>query len=270
MVGGEVPSWCDNSAFALGYNGCLFRALFAPQMLWWEHYRETDRAATAMAVASRAPAARTRLEGVVAPSRRSGATLVPLTLENVTLSAPPFGAGRLADAPEGFVVNGAWQAVRGDAQSSQTRIELAGETALSGTERGLLLLHGCETELVRAPTWNTADPYHHPSENLLAVYRMHHASGIVSDVDVHYGSHVARWDVPYGEHIDAVPFWADPVSIGRDPSGRQVTLYRLEWTNPRSDDPVVALEIEYTGDKTGALWLFAVTAVEIGTVGEIA
>ncbi|MBT4497612.1 MAG: hypothetical protein HOC74_07815, partial [Gemmatimonadetes bacterium] len=102
----------------------------------------------------------------------------------------------------------------------------------------------------------------YPEEDLIGAYRVRYADGEETEVPVYYGTQVARWDVPYGERVDAVPYWADPVLAGQDGAGRRITLYSFEWVNPRPGEEVASVAVEYRGDEGGGLWLVGLERIE--------
>jgi hypothetical protein len=240
VIGGEVSTWCEVSEFALGYNGCIFNLLFAAPLLWWSHYRDLDREALEQAIVARMPAVRARLGEA---SALPGAAAASLLTGEQTLHPAPFAPAR--------------PALRLDSQTHGPMIPV-GLAAAS-----LCFTHTCVTAKRRRPTWALADPYDHPADNLLGVYSVHYADGEVIRIPIHYGAHIARWDIPYGEEIDAIPYWADPVALAREPGGRRVTLYRYTWSNPRPNALIRRVRLIYTGDADGQIWIFDITAAPV-------
>ena len=230
ILGAEVSTWCEVTDFAFGYNGCFFNMIFAAQMLWWSHYRDLDREWVTAAVARQTRQLRQLLRGRV---EDEGAASQAVDL-------PPRGPVALPTASSAPAVDTAHAAL---------------EIPLTGTLRGLRFVHGCGTDHTRRATWLLSDPGAYPDADLLGVYRVRYADGEKVEIPIYYGSHVARWDVPYGETVDAVPFHADPVARGHDGAGRRVTEYGCRWVNPRPDVEVTALALEYRGDAAGVLWL---------------
>lgn len=231
VLGAEVSTWCEVSEFAFGYNGCFFNMIFAAQMLWWSHFRDLDREEVNGEVARQ-----TRLLRGEGEEGRG---------EEVRL--PQVGV----DAPFGE-----WLALsEGTGMVGVDSVEASAVVEVGGICERLRFLHGCATEMKRQPTWSREDPGAYPEEDLIGVYRVRYADGEEVEVPIYYGTHVARWDVPYGERVDAVPYWADPVSAGRDGAGRRITLYRCEWANPLPEVAVVSVAVEYRGEEGGGLWL---------------
>ena len=242
ILGAEVSTWCQVSDFAFGYNGCFFNMVFAAQMLWWSHYRDLDREWVTEAVARQISRLRRLLSGEEAPAWEA---------EGEEVELPP-GGGHAPTSPAGLPGAGS-----GD-RSAAVGVDAAHprlDVAVVGAVRGLRFTHGCRTEKRRRATWLLPDPGAFPEEDLMAVYRVRYGDGTEEQIPICFGSHVAAWDVPYGEAIDAVPFLADPIPAGRDPGGRRITLYSCEWINPRPEVEVVGATLEYRGDAEGTLWL---------------
>lgn len=246
VLGAEVSTWCEVSDFAFGYNGSFFNMIFAAQMLWWSQYRDLDRE-DVTAAAARQTAYLRRFLGRPGPQPGEG--------EQVALPAGSVGDGEARDVVLPSAATGATGPGHGRCPLGVDAAHPRLEVELTGVVEGLRFTHGCTTGKRRRATWLLPDPGSFPPEDLLAAYTVHYADGADEEVPIYFGSHVAAWDVPYGEAIDAVPFLADPVPAGRDPAGRRVTLYTCEWTSPRPEAEVVGLRLEYRGDEGGAVWL---------------
>jgi hypothetical protein len=239
ILGAEVSTWCEVSEFAFGYNGCFFNMIFAAQMLWWSHFRDLDREMVNGEVARQ-----TRL---LREEREKGREGEGVRLPQVGVE-PPFGE---------------WMALPEDAGVvGVDRGQASAVVEVDGVCESLRFLHGCATEMKRQPTWSFEDPGAYPEEDLIGAYWVRYADGEEIEVPIYYGTHVARWDVPYGERVDAVPYWADPVPAGRDGAGRRITLYSFEWVNPRPEVTVVNVAVEYRGDEGGGLWLVGLERLE--------
>jgi hypothetical protein len=238
VLGGEPSTWCQVSEFAFGYNGCLFNLAFSAELLWWSHYRDAERGRLANQEAGEMPRARRMLGGrnpLAEPPARDSHTSRQVQL-------PPSRVTRLPFAPrlEGIALNP-------DAPSALIAV---GEKVM-----GLAFTHACMTELKREPTWALADPYRPPAACRLAVYQVVYQDGSLVEIPIDYGTHVTRWDIPYGEEIDAAPYQADPVRAGRALDSQPVTLYRVEWQNPRPEVAVQQVRVSYIGDPSSAVWI---------------
>ena len=238
ILGAEVSTWCEVSEFAFGYNGCFFNMIFAAQMLWWSHFRDLDRE-----VVNDEVARQTRL--LRGEGKEGGGEKVRLPQVGVE---PPFGEWIALPEDAGVVGVGSGEA--------------SAAVEVDGVCEGMRFLHGCATEMKRQPTWSFEDPGAYPEEDLIGAYRVRYADGEETEVPVYYGTQVARWDVPYGERVDAVPYWADPVLAGQDGAGRRITLYSFEWVNPRPGEEVASVAVEYRGDEGGGLWLVGLERIE--------
>jgi hypothetical protein len=234
MVGGQVPTWVDVSEFGFGYNGVVFNTLFSAELLWWSHYRDSERTNLTDRIAILTYNAREYISGEVSQPKKISEKL------ELPLASLPF-----VPSLSGLVLN--------TTQSSST-------LTLQKQISKLTFRHTCETTQVRNPTWgNVKNLYKHPDENLLANHRVHYDDGSSVDIPIHYGSHVAAWNIPYGEDIDAVPYWADPVNVGRSPSGQSVTLYDYTWHNPFPEKRVEDVRLEYAGPTDGTVWVCEIT-----------
>ena len=236
VIGAQVPTWCEISEFALGYNGSIFNTLFSAPLLWWSHYQDLDREFLLQHIAARMPAVRRHLGEATVLTEASQNSLLAQALPIANQVAPAFAPLRPA-----ALLN---------VQSPALTI------TVGAPANGLRFTHTCHTSKHRRPTWAIANPYEHPAANLLAYYTVRYADGEEVELPIHYGTHCARWDIPFGESHDAIPYAADPVAIERDPSGRRVTLYTYEWTNPQPHKAVADVTLSYLGDEQGSIWLF--------------
>ncbi len=256
VLGAEVSTWCDVSEFAFGYNGCFFNMLYVAQMLWWQHYRDLDRELVTAQVATMINSLRRMLSGEGRGHTTNSATPIPLAVNGIPQVAFPAGDALCLPKDTPFALPD---------QGALCGVDTASPTAEVVVDRRcerLFLLHTCATSYARRPTWSHDDPFNYPPQDLIATYTVHYADGTETEVPIYYGSHVARWDVPYGEHIDAIPYHADPVPAGRDPSGRRITLYNYEWLNPCPDKTIQSLRLTYNGDDKGRFWLMAIATGE--------
>ncbi|MFH1567621.1 MAG: family 20 glycosylhydrolase [Gemmatimonadota bacterium] len=258
ILGAEVSTWCEVSDFAFGYNGCFFNLLFAAQMLWWSHYRDLDREAVAAAVARQTRHLRRWLAGEDRRPELAAATPVPLAAASAAAPPAPFVDWLQLPGEAGVDAAAGSRYLGVDVAALSCAVPVGVRCA------GLRFLHGCATEKKRRATWLLPDPGALPPEDLLALYRVRYTDGLSAEIPVYYGTHVGRWDIPYGDHVDAIPYRADPVPAGRDPAGRRITLYALDWVNPRPEAEVASLAVEYRGEAPGALWLFGLARLEAG------
>ena len=75
-----------------------------------------------------------------------------------------------------------------------------------------------------------------------------YADGAVETIEIRHGDNISRPDLVYGEDQASCPFWAQPAWEGRDRAGKRVTLWSHEWVNPRPDEEIASVTLEYTGD----------------------
>ncbi len=240
FLGGEIATWCDVSEFALGYNGCIFHAMLSSRMLLEGTDLETNRNSMAADAARYMPQVREQLSGEIVPSRRPGATFLQIRLEPFITDTLEFASGL--------------SGIRVDTKHRSVEISI-GEVCQS-----LLLTHACTTRKKRRPSWEFPDPCHPAIENILAKYIIHYQDGEQAEFELHYGTHLARYDVPYGSDIDAIPYLGDPVLQNSDRDNG--ILYRCEWANSWPERPIKSLEFVYCGDDGGAVWLNEITSVQ--------
>jgi hypothetical protein len=234
MLGGEPSTWCAVSEYAFAYNGCLFDFAFSAELLWWSHYRDSERGRLTAQIAAMTPQARQVLGDHPSAAGWGGESGESLPLPGS--STLPF-----AQHLQGCLL---------DSANRNASIPVQRKAA------SLMITHACQTDQRRRPTWEHENVYQQPeTENLMAIYTIHYLDGAQVSIPVYYGTQVARWDVPYGEHIDAIPYEADPCPMGNALTGQPITAYQIVWTNPAPEKEIQALEISYTGVPAGALWL---------------
>jgi hypothetical protein len=85
--------------------------------------------------------------------------------------------------------------------------------------------------------------------------------GSRESIPIYYGTQVARWDIPYGEHIDAVPYEADPIQADLASTGQPITLFRYEWANPHPEATIHQITLTFMGSLNAALWITACQAI---------
>jgi len=235
VLGGEPSTWCEVSEFAFGYNACIFNMLFSAQLLWWRHYRGLERENLSKEVAAQMPVTRYLLSGETVPSRRKGARLIRLTPQGRETDPLPFAhelAGVCLDAER------------------PTAELLAGMKLES-----LQITSAAVCQRLRQPTWALVAVHQYPAEDLVAEVRVRYADGSSATLPVYYGTHVGQWDVPFAEHVDAVPYLADPLPVIYNFSGQRVTLYRCELVLPNSAQPVASFQVTFKGNEQEQLWL---------------
>jgi hypothetical protein len=231
VLGGEVSTWCAVSEFAFAYNGCLFNMAFSAELLWWSHYRDAERGRLTA-----------QLAGVLAKTRRQlgrDATTGTEICASISLATPVFHpvfaphiSGHLLDSDHPEV-----------------------SISVNASGLGLVFTHLCQTVQHRKPTWELSDLYRHPDENRLVCYRVRYQDGNLVEFVFHYGTHLSRWDVPYGEHVDAIPYAAEPLSMRQAATGERITAYRTTWSNPHPEKVILSVDAAFLGESPAALWL---------------
>jgi hexosaminidase len=203
VLGAEVSTWCHAGEYAFGHNLTFFNLLFSANMLWWSHYSDRERELTLGEVARLQPVARRAMSGCLRPT---------------AASATPLAVGSV-ECP------------------------LADSIAVGRKASELVFLHHCCSDREPQPTWSFADFRGKDEYNLLGHYLVGYADGTSEAVEIRYGDNIARLDLTFGEHQASTPFWAEPVSQGRDREGKRVTFWSHTWTNPRPEVEIVAVAV---------------------------
>jgi hypothetical protein len=108
---------------------------------------------------------------------------------------------------------------------------------------------------------HAGDQTHFPqdSSELLGVYAIEYADGIVTTHDIRYEETVGAWNAG----VRHLTYFAPVVVGGKLPDGREAALWASEWRNPRPDVPIVDVTMSGSpGPSTALPLLLAVTAVE--------
>jgi hypothetical protein len=234
VLGGEASTWCEVSEFAFAYNGCLFNMAFSAEQLWWSHYRDSERSRLTAQVSGLLQKAHGMFTGsaVNVGGTPSTTTVVPASEQVKPVPFAPHLRGLCLDE-----------------KNPRAKLPI-------GTQAGALaftLL--CQTRQMRKATWELADPFHQPEENRLATCTVRYQGGESVDIPIDYGTQVGRWDIPYGEHIDAVPYEASPNQLGKALTGQPVTGYEWVWHNPHPEKGMDLIEVKYCGLPGGAVWM---------------
>jgi hypothetical protein len=269
VIGAEVSVWAGTDEEDMGRLGKLYDIMYSAQTAWSLACQDELRWTVDRAIAARMPGVRDRLRGqpaldgayapldlgphLTAPRRDpSGARgkydLSPLPVGEVILRGRPYRLG------EGVVL------VEGDRvrdRSAPVRVEVpVGRRAAA-----LLLAHTCTA---MAPLDVSLGP-----RPAIARYVIAYVDGGAEQVEVAYGYQVAEWNRRHGaplgptfhRHAGYVATYpVDPLWQGKTAGGEDVTLYGLEWRNPRPGVEIDSVRIEAVeGESDASLILVAIT-----------
>ena len=86
-----------------------------------------------------------------------------------------------------------------------------------------------------APPIHAGDQTHFPRESseLLGLYEIRFADGVVETHGIRYDENVGRWDAG----LDGLYYFGRALVAGSLPDGRDAVVWATEWTNPRPDVP---------------------------------
>jgi len=289
VLGGEVSSWTAANEFCLGKDGILHSMLYAANSLWAFHHLEpaehslllrnlfiplrerlSGKPSPSLASAKDAfvtidlkGSANRALPGGLAGLKRAkgDAFPVPFKVAGRCLqlrregepTAQDEGARRRARAvaradaalpgadEEGTQKD--WEAPPSDAPTAIEGIKVEGKF------RSLLFLATCAGTGRHGRTFSSIGRVADSSERI-GFYRIRYRDGRSVEVDIRYGQNVARPDLRSGSGRDAVCYFAVPVFVGDERSGR--TLYAFEWVNPRPKVAVTSLDFVATKAETAA------------------
>jgi hypothetical protein len=271
VLGAEVSTWCAVREDILAYNGFFFNAAFSANLLWWPYYQVRDRGELLERLPAVQQEIRRQLAGrCVLEVEASQHTHLPLDLSAIVNHRPAF-ADTLTEM-EMTAYGTPFHLVTGDPQGCLAARVSANDTA-TGPIRigrrvdGISFLHYAESERRLQPTWQQPVMEQVPPECRLGHYLVTYQDGTTEQVPIDLAGNVARWDVPFGESIYTVCYWAEPVVIGYDPAGRPVTAYRYQWHNPHPDKAIESVSLEFAGPEGDAVALLSATAFRHGVSG---
>ncbi len=87
---------------------------------------------------------------------------------------------------------------------------------------------------------------------VLGLYEMLNVDGGCERQEVEFGHHVAEWNRRHGQPLEptfyrhagyVATYPVDPLWQGKTPAGEDVTVYALEWANPRPERPLASLRL---------------------------
>lgn len=279
ILGGVVSFWaglpefkCDTSEDRLGHCGKFYDLMYSAHMLWSGEHQPKLRRYWSRVIAGMVAPLRDRLAGDVYPSRRRGASFVPLELPgqvprldatgakgSFDLTTLPQGRGRLLGVP--FEL-GSHLAIVEPKDVIDARFPSQVQIAVDAVADSVILLHAC--------TAKTTLP------NAVARYELLYEDGALAAVEVLYGWQLAEISRAYGAPLTnayhrhhgyiatypALPFWQ-----GKTATGQDATLYGFEWRNPHPHKRIRALLLKASEQaNSAAVIVAAVTLIRSATV----
>ncbi len=217
MLGGECSTWVAVGEEEFGDNGKIFDVAYLSEMLWNpENYREENRRGyTELITRHVLPYLRCGLHGAFAPKGYDGKAL-PLSGRKAAFSA--------------------LSAHRPDAIFAED-FSFAGEMRCDRLCLELTLSHP-----MRRVVWK--DLPH------LGSFAVTYEDGTESEIELRYGRNVMELTHTYGEPKSAQYFrhngyvgtyFADPVVLGKDACGEDLTLLSYPWDNPHPEKKIVKI-----------------------------
>ena len=277
VIGAEVSVWSNTDEETMGRLGKLYDLVYSANTSWSATCQEALRWTFDRQIAGMLPTIRARLRGEAARLRRevappsAGARAChPIDLRPY-FNAPrrdPIGARGgydLSTLPTGDVT------LRGlpfHLHDGVILVENGRVRESAYPEQVSVPIGRRATALVFAHTCTTMAPIPEPfgARPTIARYRIQYADGAVESVDVDYGHHLAEWNRRHGaplghthhRHAGYVATYpVDPLWQGKTAGGEDVTLYGLEWVNPRPEVEVRSVEIAAVEAGTAASLIVA-------------
>jgi len=266
VIGTQISVWAATDEETMGRLGKLYDLAYSANLSWSETCQDELRWTFDRRIADLMPGIRARLGGRPLHARQQ----IPLDL------------GALANAP------------RRDSSGVRGGYDLSalpsGKTTLRGLQvqfsEGLILVEsqdmrmsGSQAVTVPIPAQAEALLFAHCCTAMahieqaigprpaIARYTVEYADGTTETIDVTYGHHVAEWNRRHGAPLGSrfyrhagyvATYPVDPLWQGKTVCGEDVTLYGLEWVNPRPEVPLRAVHVEAVEDgKTDAALLVA-------------
>ena len=212
MRGAQVSAWVSTEEGALAREGKLYDLLYSAQMLWSDSYTRHARYSYDKIISAMLPRLREKMRGVCYPS---------------------LGA---------HTETALWDG--GAFEPTDAKCDLA--LAVGGRFDSLLIEHTATAPLHRLP-WKPLE--------VIGAYAITYADGTEASLPVTYAgniSHYARrhhqpFTHQYYRHNGYTTAWETDGVEEYTASGALVTLYRVEWINPRPDAEIVALTYRPAG-----------------------
>ena len=225
MYGGECSTWVAVGEEEFGDNGKIFDVAYLSEMLWNpENYREENRRAyTELLTKHVIPYLRAGLHGAFAPKGYESRAL-PLTGKKACAPAAVKEAREDAIFADGFVFEGKLCCDR-----------IAFEHTLSHPMRRVV--------------WKDLP--------LLGAYEVSYEDGTKETVELRYGRNIMEavhtYATPkpagYFRHNGYVgTYFADPIVLGKNECGEDITLLSYPWDNPHPEKAIVKVEYKSAMD----------------------
>jgi hypothetical protein len=257
VIGTQISVWSATDEETMGRLGKLYDLIYSANTAWSATCQDELRWTFDRRIVELLPGIRARLSGQPAALSAPAPQGIPLDL-SALLSAPrrdPTGVRGgydLTALPSGKTTLRGLPVQFGDGvilvESQGTRTRTAPEAVtvpIPAQAKALVFAHCC-----------TAMAYIDQAigpRPAIARYTVEYVDGTTEAIDVAYGHHVAEWNRRHGaplgprffRHAGYVATY--PVDLlwqGKTARGEDVTLYGLEWVNPRPEVPLRAVRIE--------------------------
>ncbi|MBN1641694.1 MAG: family 20 glycosylhydrolase [Anaerolineae bacterium] len=270
VIGAEVSVWADTTEENLGRLGKIYDMIYSANTAWSPYCQDELRWTFDRRIADMLPGIRAQLRGRAGPLSGAGGAGAPVDL-GAHLNAPrrdPTGARGgydLSTLPPGHVTLRGLPMQFGDGvilvESPHVRAGASPQEVtipIGEQVSGLVFAHACTSMGPVARETRGREP--------IAQYVVRYADGSAHTIDVAYGVHVAEWNRRHGaplgnrahRHAGYVATYpVDPLWQAKSACGEDVTLYGLEWVNPRPEVPVASVHVDAVDAGTSAALLVA-------------
>jgi len=263
VLGAEVSSWCEVSAYAFGHNRVLHDLFAAAGMLW--RGRQVERAELAPRMARAVCTEVDRLTGMrrwLVSGGRGHAQPIELSSAATPLSEFLASQARAPKVTRTMLGTGEFRLLT-DERGFLARAIVLGKSnpkshpVLVGRKASkVLVLHGSTMQDVFfQPTFYS---YHRGPAELLR-YRVVYADGKTATFSAHFGDEIGPVAGAWPSKPGGACFRAVPVALDGEH-----TLYAQEWDNPRPTVPIARIVVTVGKDavEKGDLVIVAISIVE--------
>jgi hypothetical protein len=270
VIGTQISVWSATDEETMGRLGKLYDLAYSANTAWSATCQDELRWTFDRRIASLLPGIRARLSGQRAALAAPAPQGTPIDLGQYAsaprrdttgvrgrydLSSLPSGRTTLRGLPfhlgEGVIL-----AENGEARG--TRATQPVTIPIPARAAALVFAHSC-TAMARIDRAIGPRP-------TIARYTIEYDDRTTEVVDIAYGHHVAEWNRRHGAPLGSrfyrhagyvATYPVDPLWQGKTANGEDVTLYGLEWVNPRPEVQLRALHIEAVECGTDAALLVA-------------